>query len=295
MLSNRLLILMSVITVSISFASAAESWSAFRGPEGDGVTARPLPVEWGPEKNIAWRTEIPGEGWSSPVTTGERIYLTAAIPSGDEENRRFTLSLLILDAESGEIVKTVPVMEQTDERPARIHKKNSHASPTPISHDGKIYVHFGYQGTACLSLDGDILWTNRDLYFKPTHGNGGSPVLTAGHLIFTCDGDAEPKIVALNAATGELAWSTPRPVSAKKTFSFCTPTVIEVDGRVQVLHLVATAYWHWIRPRERLSGMFATSAILWCPSPAMTVVWYSFQRVLTAAKCWRFDPPAKAW
>ena len=235
MLSNRLLILMSVITVSISFASAAESWSAFRGPEGDGVTARPLPVEWGPEKNIAWRTEIPGEGWSSPVTTGERIYLTAAIPSGDEENQRFTLSLLILDAESGEIVKTVPVMEQTDERPARIHKKNSHASPTPIIHDGKIYVHFGYQGTACLSLDGDILWANRDLYFKPTHGNGGSPVLTAGHLIFTCDGDAEPKIVALNAATGELVWSTPRPVSAKKTFSFCTPTVIEVDGRVQVI------------------------------------------------------------
>ena len=235
MLSNRLLILMSVITVSISFASAAESWSAFRGPEGDGVTARPLPVEWGAEKNIAWRTEIPGEGWSSPVTTGERIYLTAAIPSGDEENRRFTLSLLILDAESGEIVKTVPVMEQTDERPARIHKKNSHASPTPIIQDGKIYVHFGYQGTACLSLDGDVLWANRDLYFKPTHGNGGSPVLTAGHLIFTCDGDAEPKIVALNASTGELAWSTPRPVSAKKTFSFCTPTVIEVDGRVQVI------------------------------------------------------------
>ena len=235
MLSNRLLLLLSLLPASISLASAAEHWSAFRGPAGDGVIARQLPVAWGPEKNIAWRAELPGEGWSSPVSTGERIYLTAAIPSGDEENPRFRLSLLILDSESGEIVKTVPVMEQTDERPARIHKKNSHASPTPIIHDGKIYVHFGYQGTACLSLDGEVLWTNRELYFRPTHGNGGSPVLTNGHLIFTCDGDQEPKIVALNATTGELAWSTPRPVTAKKTFSFCTPTVIEVDGQVQVI------------------------------------------------------------
>lgn len=126
-------------------------------------------------------------------------------------------------------------MEQTGERPARIHRKNSHASPTPVIDGNRIYVHFGYQGTACLSLSGDVLWMNRDLYFKPTHGNGGSPVLAAGNLIFTCDGDSEPKIVALNAATGKLAWSTPRPVSAKKTFSFCTPSVIEVAGQLQVV------------------------------------------------------------
>lgn len=236
---SRLIILMSVFVGAVSPALVAEDWPVFRGPQGDGVIDQPLPTEWGTDKNIAWRTEIPGEGWSSPVTAGGRIFLTAAVPSteGSEDSKKqdYTLSLIIVDAASGKILKTIPVMEQTAERPARIHRKNSHASPTPVIDGGRIYVHFGYQGTACLTLDGEVLWKNRELYFKPTHGNGGSPVLASGNLIFTCDGDAEPKIVALNAANGQLAWSTPRPVSAKKTFSFCTPTVIEVDGQLQVI------------------------------------------------------------
>lgn len=239
MLPNRLIVLFSVFSGVFSSAFAAEDWPSFRGPNGDGVVAQSLPVEWDSDKNIAWRTEIPGEGWSSPVAAGNRIYLTAAIPSGegdeDQKNQEFALSLIIINGTSGEIIKTVPIMQQTGERAARVHRKNSHASPTPVIEGDKIYVHFGYQGTACLSLNGDILWKNRDLFFKPTHGNGGSPVLASGNLIFTCDGDKEPRIVALNASSGQLAWSTPRPVSAKKTFSFCTPTVIEVDGQVQVI------------------------------------------------------------
>jgi outer membrane protein assembly factor BamB len=239
MMPNRLFILMLVFVVAFSSACAAEDWPIFRGPRGDGVTNQSLPTQWGADKNIAWRTEIPGEGWSSPVTAGDRIYLTAAIPAGevDDEQKKqaYTLSLVIIDAGSGKILKTIPIMEQTGERPARIHRKNSHASPTPVIEGDRIYVHFGYQGTACLTLNGEVLWKNRELYFKPTHGNGGSPVLASGNLIFTCDGDAEPKIVALNAVNGQLVWSTRRPVAAKKTFSFCTPTVIQVEGQLQVI------------------------------------------------------------
>lgn len=239
MMPNRLFILMLVFVVAFSSACAAEDWPIFRGPRGDGVTNQSLPTQWGADKNIAWRTEIPGEGWSSPVTAGDRIYLTAAMPAGevDDEQKKqaYTLSLVIIDAGSGKILKTIPIMEQTGERPARIHRKNSHASPTPVIEGDRIYVHFGYQGTACLTLNGEVLWKNRELYFKPTHGNGGSPVLASGNLIFTCDGDAEPKIVALNAVNGQLVWSTRRPVAAKKTFSFCTPTVIQVEGQLQVI------------------------------------------------------------
>jgi outer membrane protein assembly factor BamB len=116
-----------------------------------------------------------------------------------------------------------------------MHGKNSHASPTPIIANEKIYVHFGYQGTACLSLDGDIEWVNRDLYFPPTHGNGGSPVLVEEMLIFTCDGGEDPKVVALDRATGQLAWEVARKADAKKTFSFCTPSVISVKGQTLVI------------------------------------------------------------
>ena len=86
-----------------------------------------------------------------------------------------------------------------------------------------------------MTLDGDPLWVNRDLYFQPTHGNGGSPILVGDRLIFTCDGDQEPKVVALDANTGRLAWQVRRPVQASKTFSFCTPSAFEVDGKTQVV------------------------------------------------------------
>jgi outer membrane protein assembly factor BamB len=86
-----------------------------------------------------------------------------------------------------------------------------------------------------LTRDGELIWKNRELFFRPTHGNGGSPVLVDSRLVFTCDGDKNPRVVALDAETGKLAWETPRPVSAKKTFSFCTPSVITVDGRQQII------------------------------------------------------------
>jgi outer membrane protein assembly factor BamB len=167
------------------------------------------------------------------------VYVTAAIPKGDvsqsQAKSEYALSLLIVDLASGELLKTISVMDQTAKRPSKAHSKNSHASPTPILDGDRIFVHFGYQGTACLSRSGDVIWTNRDLYFKPAHGNGGSPILVDNRLIFTCDGDKEPKIVALNADTGEVSWQTRRPVSAVKTFSFCTPSVIDVDGKQQVI------------------------------------------------------------
>lgn len=230
--------LLLVLLLFPAFASASDDWPVFRGPQGNGVIDVELPLKWSSSENVAWQSDLPGGGWSSPVVGGNRIYLTAAIPdsaTADDSDDGYMLSVLVLDVDSGKLLETIPVMEQTKERPSRIHKKNSHASPTIILSNDRIFVHFGYQGTACLSREGDVIWRNRDLYFNPTHGNGGTPVLVDNHLIFTCDGDKEPKIVALEASTGEIAWSTPRPVSAKKTFSFCTPTVIEVDGQKQVV------------------------------------------------------------
>lgn len=212
-------------------------WPAFRGPDGDGTSdAADPPTEWSQQMNVSWRTELPGEGWSSPVVGGGRVYVTAAIPRGDAADaEEHDLCVLVLDESSGEMLDKFVVMRQAADKPTRVHKKNSHASPTAILSDDRIYVHFGYQGTACLSRSGRVLWTNRDLYFNPTHGNGGSPILVENRLVFTCDGDKQPRVVALDADTGTLVWQTPRPVSAKKTFSFCTPTAIVVDGRQQII------------------------------------------------------------
>jgi outer membrane protein assembly factor BamB len=181
---------------------------------------------------------LPGQGWSSPVVSDGRIYLSAAIPAGeagDSKSPDFDLSLIVLDAKSGDVLNTVSLMEQTAEKSPKIHKKNSHASPTPIVDGDRVFVHFGYQGTACVDLDGNEIWKNRDLFFKPVHGNGGTPVLVDDKLIFTCDGASDPKVVALDANTGEVVWEVDRPNDASRKFSFCTPALISVNGQGQVI------------------------------------------------------------
>ncbi len=211
--------------------SRAEDWPQFRGPTGQGLAgAAKLPVEWGPAKNVAWKQAIPGSGWSSPVVAGGKVYLTTAVEAGGE----ISLRALCLDAAGGKILWDVEVFRHGAAAPA-IHQKNSHASPTPIVADGRVYVHFGHQGTACLDLAGKVAWRNRDLRYTPVHGNGGSPALVDDLLVFSADGATVRQVVALGAATGRLRWKTPRAGDPQKPFSFSTPLVITVGGKKQLI------------------------------------------------------------
>lgn len=225
------------LVLAASVGYSADAWPRFRGPDGNGVApvaASTVPLQWNSKQNVRWRCETPGQGWSSPVVGGGKVYLTAAIP--DKENADdLALSLIIIDAQSGQIERVVKLLQQDGDKAPSIHKKNGHASPTPILAGDRIYAHFGHQGTVCTDLAGKLIWTQRELTFPPVHGNGGSPVLVDGHLIFTCDGSRTPYIAALNADDGSIAWRTERPVDAVKKFSFSTPAVINVDGQTQVI------------------------------------------------------------
>ena len=226
-----------VLWCSMALVVGGADWPQFRGPRGDGqAEAKNLPLQWGPEKNVAWRTEVPGKGWSSPSLAGGRIYLTSAVPvdpgsaSGDVE-----LRALCYDAAGGKLVWSKTVFVQSSKTAPPIHRKNSHASPTPLVAGNRIFVHFGHQGTACLSTDGKVLWTNRELVYPPVHGNGGSPVLVDGLLIFSCDGASDPFVVGLDAESGKVRWKYSRPTDSVKKFAFSTPAVITVAGRKQVI------------------------------------------------------------
>jgi outer membrane protein assembly factor BamB len=219
----------------------AQDWPEFRGPSGDGHSpAKQLPLQWSESKNLLWKKEIPGIGWSSPIVVAGKVYLTTAVVTkGDEESAKADRSLraLCIDARTQATVWDVEVFPQDGaQAPASIHRKNSHASPTPIFREGKLYVHFGHQGTACLQAgDGKILWTNRTITYAPQHGNGGTPVLEGNRLIFSCDGREKPFIIALDAATGQMAWRFPRPTQAQRKFAFSTPAVFTINGKRQVI------------------------------------------------------------
>lgn len=212
----------------------ANDWTEFRGTGGQGHADQIQPVlNWSEAENVTWKVDLPGSGWSSPVVAGGFIYLTLAErePQTDPSlTQPLLLKAIKLDAQSGKVIWNKEVLRIEDTSDLEFHKKNSHASPTPIFRDGRIYVHFGTHGTACMDESGDILWKNTSLTYSPTHGNGGSPALTDDRLIICCDGSDQRFVVGLNSETGKEVWRTVREFSPSRGFSFCTPTLIDMAG-----------------------------------------------------------------
>lgn len=230
------------IVSSIS-VDAAEPWPLFRGPDQDGSSAANLPLTWSETENVAWKTDLPGIGWSSPVHDGERIYVTTAVPDRDVEastdKATRSLRVICLDAASGEVLWNNEIFSQAPSELVEIHGKNSHASPTPILAGGKIFVHFGPHGTARLSPDGSVDWKTKVPAYMAQHGNGGSPCLVGtaddGLLVISCDGRDEQSVVGLAAANGDLVWQTERNADPDRGFSFGTPLLVQAGGRDMVI------------------------------------------------------------
>lgn len=230
-----LMLLVGLLNVA-GYSAAGSDWPEFRGPTGQGHASVALPTKWSAKQNVTWRRALPGAGWSSPVLYRGKLYVTAAVAMGKGEKANHDLRVFGLDAKSGKPLFETSVFKQDGAAAPNVHKKSSHASPTILADDEKLYAHFGHQGIACLSLEGDVLWTRRDYAYVPVHGNGGSPVIAGDALIFTCDANEAPFVLALNKNTGKTLWRTLRDTpGGKRPFSFCTPLVIEVEGKTQVV------------------------------------------------------------
>jgi len=226
----RLAISSLLIAVLPAFAA---DWPQFRGPTGDGhYTGPKLPTEWGTEKNVAWKTPIAGKGWSSPIVWKGKVYLTSAQLN---DKKDLSLHALAIDAASGKIDWSKEVFAIEAANIPKSHGKNSYASSTPTTDGERLYVHFGPMGTAALDLKGEILWTRTGLYTESQHGNGGSPILVDGRLIFSCDASDKQFVTALNTTDGKTAWETKRSVVGKPAFSFSTPTLVEENGSKQII------------------------------------------------------------
>lgn len=227
-----------------AFAQADDApWNQFRGPNGDGISsAKGLPVEFSEDsKAIVWKTAIPGRAWSSPVVWGNQVWVTNAPeiqnPSDakPKPEKPIVLSAVCVDLSSGKIVHDIPVFDV--EKPQFTHTTNSYASPTPCIEDGRLYVHFGSYGTACIDTkSGKKLWERREFECDHFRGAGSSPIIYQG-LVYLCfDGYDKQYIVALDKQTGKTVWQKERDIDfgtnngdAKK--AYCTPQIVKVDGR----------------------------------------------------------------
>ncbi len=222
-----------LLTTARALAGETE-WPQFRGAGGQGISAAVgVPTAWSATENVAWKVELPGRGWSSPVLAKGRLYLTAAV--GEPGAEGVTLHALCLDAADGRLLWDTDIFQPDAASSGAMHRKNSLASPTPIVTADRLYVHFGHMGTAALDLSGKVVWRQTELKYSPVHGTGGSPILLGDQLVMSCDGAKDPFVVALDAATGAVRWKTPRGTTSKKTFAFCTPLPITLGGSTQII------------------------------------------------------------
>ena len=236
---------------SVSWAD--ENWNQFRGPRGDGTsTEKGLPVTFAEgSAAIVWKTPLVGRAWSSPVIWGKQIWVTNApeIQNTTKENPKLDkplrLSAVCVDLESGKIVHDLVLFEV--DTPQFTHATNSYGSPTPYIEEGRVYIHFGAYGTACLdSATGKKIWERTDLKCDHFRGPGSSPIVDGNLLFLTFDGYDQQYITALNKLTGETVWKKDRDVDfgttdgdAKKAYS--TPKLIEVGGRRLLVSPFASA------------------------------------------------------
>ena len=227
----RLLFFLSVGVLVAASPARTQDWPEFRGPGGQGHSAeRGLPWQWGEGKNVAWKTPVAGLGWSSPVVADGRVWLTTAI-----EQRGISLRVLAFDVATGREVVNVEAFKIPSDR-RDINPKNSWASPTPVIENGRVYVHFGADGTAALTTSGAIVWKARFDYASQ-HGAGGSPVVYGDLLIFSCDGSDAAFVVALEKHSGKVRWKTTRGFPADQAYS--TPLVIRAADRDQLISVGA--------------------------------------------------------
>ena len=200
---------LSLLLLWSSLILADENWPQFRGPNGDGIAHDAnIPTEWGEEKNIAWKTEIHGLGWSSPVIFGEQVWLTTATPDGKE------LSALCLDKDTGKVLFDKKLFDVAE--PQFAHKFNTYASPTPVIEEGRVYLTWGSPGTACLDTKTfEVLWTREDIECDHFRGAGSSPILYEDLIILPYDGADVQFVLAMNKKTGKTVWKTKRSVDFK--------------------------------------------------------------------------------
>ena len=213
-------------------------WPQFRGKRGDGIVdVKNVPLRWSASENIAWRTEVPGAGWSSPVLADDKIWMTTAEV---ESKSSVVLKAVEVDLATGELGRIVDLFRTSD--PVSLHKNNSHASPSPVTDGARLYCHFGTYGTCCLdTITGKVLWRNQEHQLDHDTGPSSSPVLVGEHLIFPCDGEDVQYVAALNKDTGKTVWRTKRPEHRGREKSHATPLTIQVDGQPQVI--IPGAQW----------------------------------------------------
>ncbi len=241
-------LVLGVVFLTSSGALADMNWPQFRGSRALGVSDEAdLPDTWSTTQNVVWKTDIPGRGWSSPITWGDKIFVTAVIKEGEYETAKKGLyfggerlkpptavhrwMVSCLDWQTGRILwerqahRGVPVSTS--------HIKNSYASETPVTDGERLYAYFGNLGLFCYDMDGKELWSRKWGSFKMALGWGtaASPVLYQDRIYLVNDNEEQSFLVALDKKTGQQIWRVERDEKS----NWATPFIWQNELRTELI------------------------------------------------------------
>ena len=207
----------------ISQLLEAENWTSFRGPTGMGVTEQKIPTSWNAD-SILWKKSIPGEGQSSVVEAGNKIFLTASENSG---NKR---SLLCFSKDEGKLLWQKSIEYKGEESS---HRMNGWCTPTPAVEGNRIVAFFGPAGMHCFDTNGKKIWGLQLGDFPGSWGAAASPIIINGIVYQNCDSMGPSRLIAVNLETGKIMWDTPRVEKPRGGWS--TPICIVVNNKKQLV------------------------------------------------------------
>lgn len=205
------------LAACLAVPSQAAQWTGFRGQGRSQASGNGYPLDWSPEKNLAWDTQLPGYGQSSPVVHGSQVFLTAL-----EGPYKETLSVLSLSLETGELLWRRNV---SPTQRIKVSNMVSKAAPTPAADADSVYVFFETGEFLALSHAGEIRW-QRSLVqeygeFQGRHGIGSSLRLTGNGVVALAAHSGPSFLLSADKKTGENLWRTERP----QGIAWSTPAV----------------------------------------------------------------------
>lgn len=269
-------IFFSVITTFLwgtdALSDAEKYWHQWRGPQASGVAPHgDPPTEWSENKNIRWKTAIPGQGHATPIVWGDTVFVTSAVETNKqielapiEEPRRrrgrrgrsaapssvHQFVIFAINRSDGSVRWQQTAREEVPHEGT--HQTGSWAANSPITDGEHVYAYFGSRGLYCYDMQGNLQWEKDlgDMSTRRSFGEGSSPALYGDVIVVNWDHEGDSFIVALDKRTGEELWKVDRDEST----SWATPIVVEHNGTPQVI----------INATNRTRGYdLATGKVLW--------------------------------
>lgn len=228
-MSMRIVSLVLVSFLWMAGPSLADHWPQWRGPQANGV-AQPgnYPVEFSSTTNVRWKVALPGRGASTPVVWGNHIFVTAPGAGRD--------TVLCFDRDGNELWRTALGPQSKSK-----HKTSTSANPSPVTDGQRVYVYFRSGLVAALDFSGEVVWKDN---LQKRFGEstlwwdlGTSPVLTRDHLVIAVMQAGDSYVVALDRASGAVAWKEPRMFDCARESdqAYTTPAVVFEDGKERII------------------------------------------------------------